>query len=85
MQPATCPTLDVTYPDSKVHGANMGPIWGRQDPGGPHVGHMNFPIWVSAMECDNATFLQYSDVGVWRRHFNPLLSKWGVITPLSSV
>ena len=23
------------YPDNKVHGANMGPIWGRQDPGGP--------------------------------------------------
>ena len=22
-------------PDNKVHGANMGPIWGRQDPGGP--------------------------------------------------
>ena len=22
-------------PDSKVHGANMEPIWGRQDPGGP--------------------------------------------------
>ena len=32
-------------PDSKVHGANMGPIWGRQDPGGPHVGPMNFVIW----------------------------------------
>ena len=32
-------------PDSKVHGANMGPIWGRQDPGGPHVGPMNFGIW----------------------------------------
>ena len=31
-------------PDSKVHGANMGPIWGRQDPGGPHVGPMNFAI-----------------------------------------
>ena len=31
-------------PDSKVHGANMGPIWGRQDPGGPHVGPMNFVI-----------------------------------------
>ena len=27
-------------PDSKVHGAKMGPIWGRQDPGGPHVGLM---------------------------------------------
>ena len=23
----------------------MGPIWGRQDPGGPHAGHMNFSIW----------------------------------------
>ena len=34
------------YPDRKVHGANMGPIWGRQDPGGPHVGPMNFVIWV---------------------------------------
>ena len=31
--------------DSKVHGAKMGPIWGRQDPGGPHVGPMNFAIW----------------------------------------
>ena len=32
-------------PDSKVHGTNMGPIWGQQDPGGPHVGPMNFAIW----------------------------------------
>ena len=32
-------------PDSKVHGANMGPIWGGQDPGGPHVGPMDFAIW----------------------------------------
>ena len=32
-------------PVSKVHGANMGPIWGRQDPGGPHVGPMNLAIW----------------------------------------
>ena len=23
----------------------MGAIWGRQDPGGPHVGLMNFAIW----------------------------------------
>ena len=34
-------------PDSKVHGANMGHIWGLQDPGGPHVGPMNFAIWVA--------------------------------------
>ena len=34
-----------SVPDSKAHGANMGPIWGRQGPGGPHVGPMNFAIW----------------------------------------
>ena len=32
-------------PDSKFHGAIMGPIWGRQDPGGLHVGPMNFATW----------------------------------------
>ena len=31
-------------PDSKVHGAYMGPTWGRQDPGGPHVGPMNLAL-----------------------------------------
>ena len=31
---------------AKVHGANMGPSWGRQDPGGPHFDLMNFAIWV---------------------------------------
>ena len=34
-----------TIPDSKFHGANMGSIWGRQDPGGPLCGPMNFIIW----------------------------------------
>ena len=49
---ATCPgeysnSKRITIsPDSKVHGANMGPIWGRQDPCGPHVGPINFAIWV---------------------------------------
>ena len=38
------PTLQYTQ-DSKVHGANIGPIWGQQDPGGPHVGPMNLAIW----------------------------------------
>ena len=32
-------------PDSKIHRANMGAIWGRQDPGGLHVGPKNFAIW----------------------------------------
>ena len=30
------------FPDSKVHGAKMGPSWGRQNPGGPHVGPIYF-------------------------------------------
>ena len=38
--------LNDSSPDSKVHGANMGPIWGRQDPDEPHVGPMNFVICV---------------------------------------
>ena len=33
-------------PDNKVYGAKMGPTWGRQEPGGPHVGPMNLAIWV---------------------------------------
>ena len=42
----TSTTMVLTYSDSKVHGANMWPIWGRQGPGGPHVGPMNFTISV---------------------------------------
>ena len=35
----------AVFPDGKVHGANMGPIWGREDSGGPHVDPMNYAIW----------------------------------------
>ena len=43
----------VNSPDRKVHGANMGPIWGRQDPGGSHVGPMNLAIWeVKRQQCE---------------------------------
>ena len=46
---STSPTWNNSchyLPDSKVHGANMGPIWGWHDPGGPHVVPMNFAICV---------------------------------------
>ena len=41
--------LHILYirPDDMVYVANMRPIWGRQDPGGPHVGPMNFAIRAS--------------------------------------
>ena len=54
---------EVNTPDSKVHGANMGPIWGRQDPGGPHVGPMNFVIW------DPTTPTPITKVHLWRGIF----------------
>ena len=58
---------DVIHPcpDSKVHGANTGPIWGRQDPGGPHVGPMNFVIWVipsTAVICVSKRGCRWQDV-----------------------
>ena len=34
------------FPDSKVHGANMGPTWVLSAPDGPHVGPMNLAIGV---------------------------------------
>ena len=34
-----------SFPDNKIHGTSMGPIWGRQDPAGPHVGPTNLAIW----------------------------------------
>ena len=53
---------DRNYPDSKIHGANTGPIWGRQDPVGPHVGPMNFAIW----DIYGPTATAQSMVGSWR-------------------
>ena len=41
----SCGSGTCIVPDSKVHGANMGSTWGRQDPGGPHVWPMNLAIW----------------------------------------
>ena len=36
-----CHEMEEYFLDSQVHGAHMGLIWGRQDPGGPHVGPIN--------------------------------------------
>ena len=61
--------LSITVPNSKVHGANMGPIWGRQDPGRPHVGPMNFAIWGGSVShlCwpDDVIQNGYQDLRIW--------------------
>ena len=36
----------LQLPWKQVPGANMGHIWGRQDPGGPHFGPRKFAVWV---------------------------------------
>ena len=42
----------------------MGPIWGWQGPGGPHVGPMKFAIWDSLGQCaNNEDFMKNSHFG----------------------
>ena len=44
----------------------MGHNWGRQVPGGPHVGHINFAIWVifvSVIESGQHPSKIYSGLG----------------------
>ena len=36
----------INHNESKVREANMGPIWDRQDAGGPYVGPMKCAILV---------------------------------------
>ena len=52
-------------PDGKVHGTNMGHTWGRQDPGGPHVGPMNF---IAGNGC-NFSFEKFKHMFYWYRAF----------------
>ena len=49
-------------PDSKVHGASMGPIWGRHDPGGPNVGPINFALWGHSIIWTNDNQVPWSHV-----------------------
>ena len=66
------------YPDSKVHGANMGPICGRQDPGGPHVGTMNVAIWVITSQSFSnvGTTLVMITRGKYDAHNHSMLIRW---------
>ena len=59
-------------PDSKVHGVNMGPIWGQQDPDGPHVDPMNFAIW-DCMQFE--VIIEHIIMAPDCIHFNLILAK----------
>ena len=50
--------INTIYPDSKGHGANMGPTWVLSAPDGPHVGPMNLAIRVGYLKgCDMGCLL----------------------------
>ena len=66
----------LNSPDSKVRGANMGPIWVLSAPDGPHVGPMNLAIWEQAakenhwrikwiiwINCEAALQMKYLSLG----------------------
>ena len=60
---------------SKVHGANMGPICGRQGPSGPYVGPMNFAIWALILQrhiTSNHTPVPMKKIGFNLNWFNIL-------------
>ena len=59
----------IAYLDSKVQGTNMGPIWGRQGPGGPHDGPMNFAFWVTLCSLNTKCIYLYPGI----------INKWSIL------
>ena len=56
----TAQNAQANYPDSKVHGANMGLTWVLSAPDGPHVGPMNLAIRVVIdFHKENICFFQF--------------------------
>ena len=49
-----------SYPDSKVHGANMGPTWVLSAPDGPHVGPMSLAIRLHIATISSLIILLYT-------------------------
>ena len=67
--------MTADSPDGKVHGPNMGPIWGRQDPGRPMLAPINFAIWVHlslSLQVINEQVIDDVDYinGFMRKYFN---------------
>ena len=51
----------------------MGPNWDRQDPGGPHVGPMNFAIWGGLL--DEARNLPFIMLGFFNGNNSPVVGE----------
>ena len=58
-------SVDQRYPDSKVHGANMGPTWVLSAQDGPHVSPMNLAIRVAVvLMLKNKQVLSFRGMGL---------------------
>ena len=75
----------MSHSDSKVRGANMGSIWGRQDPGGPHVGPMNFAIWeIIVWQAQVSVIFSVTDLQK-RYIYSNILNIWGKLNVVRKV
>ena len=61
------------YPDSKIHGANIGPTWVLSAPRGPHVDPMNLAIRVNHLI--HAAFLEPGVVSLTFRELSKTFSQ----------
>ena len=51
LQSLPCYSVQVTTLIARfMRPTDMGPAWGRQDPGRPHVGHVNLAVWELKLE-----------------------------------
>ena len=68
------------FPDSKVHGSNMGPTWVLSAPDGPQVGPMHLAIRVSATlpACYHRIALSYNlnNRGPVNQHGLTIIQTW---------
>ena len=66
--------------DSKVHGANMGPIWGRQDPGGPHVvpwSLLSRLLSLKSQSTEDFTSVYFTHLSMYKKYHSVYaLSQW---------
>ena len=69
----------MTYPDSKVHGVNMGPTWGAQDPDGPHVGHVNLAIWDSYLNGAASEMRIYLNLAYFQTHILEIMLNYACL------
>ena len=78
-----CLQYILNNPDSKVHGVNMGPIWGRQDPGGPHVGPMNFAIWNYCYNCTSVYGAMCISINDLSQEVSDHVFTWGIYSNMN--